>query len=380
MSRAIIIPAAGGLCVDARIKRGEFALDVRAGFSGIGVTAILGGSGAGKSTLLRVIAGLEKAALKNGGRTRVRSGGQTWADSANGVFLAPQKRSVGYVFQDYALFDHMSVAANIAYGLSGTAKERRARAQAWIERMHLTGLEDRTTDDLSGGQRQRVALARALAPDPEVLLLDEPFSAVDAHLKAQLVEGLRDVLRDKPRTVLMVTHALEEARAVADNIAVMANGRLIRLGSAAKVIEDPRSYEAAVLTGWRNLLAVKWAAHNRLGGMWGALDLDCAAPLDAQWVGIKPERIRIEANPGHGLPATVKAVRELGPVREIECVLGDGTALIVHKAWDAPLPAPGTRLGLNLPAEHLRPLAQGRSIVLGDEDVTLCETAAELPA
>lgn len=373
------VPVTGGLCVDARIRRGDFALDVRAGFSGVGVTAILGGSGAGKSTLLRVIAGLEKDALKAGGRACVRVRGETWADSTKGLFLPPQKRSVGYVFQDYALFDHMSVAANIAYGLSGTSKARRERAQAWIERMRLTGLEERTTDDLSGGQRQRVALARALAPDPEVLLLDEPFSAVDAHLKAQLVEGLRDVLKDRPRTVLMVTHALEEARAVADNIAVMAGGRLIRLGAANAVIEDPRSFEAAVLTGWRNLLPVKWVAHNRLGGSWGALDLDIAAPLDAEWVGIKPERIRMETNPGNGLPATVRAVRELGPVREIECALGDGHALIVHKAWDAPLPAPGTRIGLCLPAEHLRLLGHGRSIVLGDEDVTAC-TGVEVPA
>jgi len=356
-----------GVCVQALMKREGFALDVHAGFQGHGVTAILGASGSGKSTLLRLIAGLEKA--KTG---RIAVNGEAWADTVDGVHWPPQKRSVGYVFQDYALFDHMSVAANIAYGLKGRKKHRLLEAGRWIERMHLSGLAERTPDTLSGGQRQRVALARALAPNPDVLLLDEPFSAIDAHLKTQLVAALRDTLGDSPRTVLMVTHALDEARQVADHIGIMAGGRLVRLGAAADVIDDPRAYEAAVLTGWRNLLPVAWVSNNRLGGKWGALDLDRALSLNAAWVGIRPERIRIDAKPGAGLPATIRAVRELGPVREIECALGDGTRLVVHKAWDAPLLAPGTRVGLVLPPEHIRLLAQGRAIVLGDEDTRAC--------
>lgn len=362
-----------GVCVQASLKRDDFTLDVRAGFSGPGVTAILGGSGAGKSTLLRLIAGLEKA--KSG---RIAVNGEDWVDTDKGLHTAPQNRSVGYVFQDYALFEHMTAAANIAYGLKGARKARTREAHAWLERMQLNGFGERTPDLLSGGQRQRVALARALAPDPEVLLLDEPFSAIDAHLKDQLVEGLQDLLADKPRTVLMVTHALDEARRVADNIGIMADGRLVRLGRAADVVDDPRAYEAAVLTGWRNLLPVAWVSKNRLGGMWGALDLNRPASLDAAWVGIRPERIRIDAKPGCGLPATVKAVRELGPIREIECVLGDGSVLIAHKGWDAPLPAPATRVGVVLPPEYLRPLAEGRPISMADEDVTMCRGVAQL--
>jgi len=362
-----------GVCVQAALKRDGFALDVRAGFAAGSVTAILGGSGAGKSTLLRLIAGLEKP---SGGGVAVH--GQIWADAQAGLHLPPQKRSVGYVFQDYALFAHMSVAANIAYGLKGPRKVRARETRRWLERMHLEGLGERTPDLLSGGQRQRVALARALAPDPDVLLLDEPFSAIDAHLKGKLVDGLQAVLSDQPRTVLMVTHALEEARRVADHIGVMADGRLLRLGPAADVIDDPRAYEAAVLTGWRNLLAVAWMSNNRVGGMWGAADLVSAAPLDAAWIGIRPERIRIDAQPGAGLPATVLSVRELGPVREIECALGDGTKLVAHKAWDAPLPAPGTRVGLVLPPEHIRPLAEGKPIVLDNEDVSRCPGVAQL--
>lgn len=356
-----------GICVQASMKRDDFTLDIRAGFAANAVTAILGGSGAGKSTLLRLIAGLEKP--KSG---RIGVAGEVWTDTQTGLHVPPQHRSVGFVFQDYALFDHMSVRTNIAYGLKGRRKIRLAEADRWIDHMHLGGLTERTTDTLSGGQRQRVALARALAPDPDVLLLDEPFSAVDAHLKTQLVSGLRAVLNVKPRTVLMVTHALEEARQVADHIGIMAGGRLVRLGTAADVIDDPRAYEAAVLTGWRNLLAVAWVSKNRLGGMWGSLDLDRSAPLAAAWVGIRPERIRIESRPGAGLPAVVRTVREIGPVREVECTLGDGSVLFVHKTWDAPVPAPGTRVGLVLAAEHLRPLAEGRGIVFGDEDVALC--------
>lgn len=359
--------AAKGVCVQAQLKRDGFAMDIRAGFSGHGVTAILGASGAGKSSLLRLIAGLEKP------RTgRIVVDGQVWADTAQKLFLPPQRRSVGFVFQDFALFEHMSAAANIAYGLKGAQKARLRTAHQWVARMHLDGLGERTPDTLSGGQRQRVALARALAPDPSVLLLDEPFSAIDAHLKTSLVESLRALVRDQARAVLMVTHSLEEASTVADNIGVMAGGRLVRLGPAAEVIEDPRAYEAALLTGWRNLLPVVWVAKNRLGGKWGAVDLQCSAPLDAAWLGIRPERIRIDAHPGAGLPAQVTDVRAFGPIREVECHLGDGSKLIIHKAWDAPLPAPGTRVGLVLPPEHLRPLAQGRAIVLGPDDVHQC--------
>ncbi|MBF0246492.1 MAG: ABC transporter ATP-binding protein [Alphaproteobacteria bacterium] len=350
-----------GICIQATHRRGGFDLDVQAGFSDGRVTAILGGSGAGKSTLLRLVAGLES--LKTG---RIHVGGRTWADAAAGLHLPPQKRSVGYVFQDYALFDHMSVAGNIAFGIKGSRKERGREASRWCERMHLDGLAERTPDTLSGGQRQRVALARALAPDPDILLLDEPFSAIDTHLKRKLTDDLKDVLRDRPRAVLMVTHALEEARTVADDIAVMAGGRVMRLGTASDVTDDPRAHEVAVLTGWRNLLAVGWMSGNRMGGAWGAVDLDRPAPVDAAWIGIRPERIRIESQPGAGLPAIIKSVRDFGPVREAECVLGCGATLTVHKAWDTPLPAPGTRVGLVLPGEHVRPLTEGRAMAAVD--------------
>jgi len=361
-----------GVCVHAALQQGAFKLDVQAGFAAGGVTAILGGSGAGKSTLLRLIAGLEKAK-----RGHVVVNGELWVDTTQKLFVAPQRRSVGFMFQDYALFDHMSVAANIAYGLKGPRKDRERAVERWLTRMQLEKLGTRSPETLSGGQRQRVALARALATDPSVLLMDEPFSAIDGHLKSTLIDDLRAVVRDQQRTVLMVTHNVSEARAIADNIGVMAGGRLVRLGGADEVFDDPRAYEAALMIGWQNLLPVVWASGNRLGGAWGALDMDRATSLDTAWIGIRPERIRIEAEPGAGLPSTVKAVREFGPIREIECVLGNGTRLIVHKAWDAPVPAPGTRVGVVLPAEHVRLLVEGRSALLADQMVAPCSTQKE---
>jgi len=357
-----------GVCVQATLQQGPFELDVQAGFSGGAVTAILGGSGAGKSTLLRLIAGLEKPK-----RGQVAVNGDLWVDTAQKLFMAPQRRSVGFMFQDYALFDHMSVAANIAYGLKGSRDVRARAVSRWLKRMQLDKLGERSPKTLSGGQRQRVALARALATDPSVLLMDEPFSAIDAHLKTQLLDDVLEVVRDRKRCVLMVTHNVFEARAIADNIGVMAGGRLVRLGRADEVFDDPRAYEAAQMIGWRNLLPVVWVSGNRLGGAWGALDLDRAASIDAAWIGIRPERIRIEAAPGAGLPSTVTAVREIGPVREVECVLGNGMRLSAHKAWDAPVPAPGTRVGLVLPGEHVRTLVEGRSVSLGEGEIDRCD-------
>ena len=356
-----------GLCINAKLDRPGFRLDIKAGFETGSVTAILGQSGSGKSSLLRVIAGLE--ALKQGA---ISVNGETWVNTAKKIVIPVQRRSVGFMFQDYALFDHMSVSANIAYGLKGSKEERRKVTRQWLERMQLETLGDRYPDMLSGEQRQRVALARALAIEPKLLLMDEPFSAVDAHLKRSLIDNVRDVISDHRRTVLMVTHDVEEARTVADNIGVMSEGGLVRLGPAAEVFEDPRAYEAALVTGWRNLLAVQWVSGSRLGGKWGSLYLDRAASLDAAWIGIRPERIRIESSIESGIVATIKDVRDFGPVREVECVLPDGSELIVHKAWDVPVPAPGTRVGLVLPCEHLRMLSEGRGLVPDNERVAMC--------
>lgn len=348
-----------GLRIHARMMHDAFKVEVNGVFKPEGVTVILGGSGAGKSSLLRLIAGLD---VPQDGL--VTANGEVWSDTQKNIFLPPQKRSVGFMFQDYALFEHMTVGANIGYGLKGARAERKREANVWAERMHLCGLEDRLPDTLSGGQRQRVALARALAPNPKVLLMDEPFSAIDAHLKKTLLEDLRTTIQNVKRTTLMVTHNVDEARTLADTIGVMANGRLVRLGPTEDVLNDPQTFEAAQMTGWENLLPVAWASGNRLGGSWGATDINRPASLDAAWIGIRPNRIRMDVKSKPGLLGTVKEVREIGPIREIECVLGDGSKLFVHRPWDAPVSAPGMRVYLTLPHEHIRTLTQGR-ILLG---------------
>jgi len=346
-----------GLRIQAQMRHQAFKIDINADFKPKGVTVILGGSGAGKSSLLRLIAGLETP--KKG---FVQANGEVWSDTQQNIFIPPQKRSVGFMFQDYALFEHMTVGANIAYGLKGSRAERKLETASWIERMHLNGLVDRLPETLSGGQRQRVALARALAPNPKVLLMDEPFSAIDSHLKTTLLNDLRTMVQSVQRTVLMVTHNVQEARTLADNIGVMANGHLVRLGAAEDVIEDPQTFETARMTGWQNVLPVVWASGNRLGGSWGSIDINCSASLDAAWIGIRPNRIRMDATSGSGLLASVQGVREVGPIREIDCALGDGSRLVVQKAWDAPVPAPGTRVYLTLPPEHIRTLVEGRPL------------------
>jgi len=358
-------------------------------------TGLIGRNGEGKSTLLKIMAGLVEP---DSGDVTLRSGTRVaylpqapHFDAGFSVFHVVAE-GLGSVAATLELY-HKTLK-KLEHDSSEKLLKEVERLQAELEhagawKLH-TRIEtaisklkldaDRDVGELSGGWLRRVALARAVVSEPDVLLLDEPFSAIDAHLKTQLVAQLRDTLHDHPRTVLMVTHALDEAREVADHFGIMARGKLVRLGEATDVVNDPRAHEAAVLTGWRNLLAVAWVSKNRLGGKWGALDLNRAASLDAAWVGIRPERIRINAQPGVDLPATVCAVREIGPVREIECVLGDGSRLIIHKAWDAPLPASGTRVGLVLPPEHICLLTQGRAVMPSDGDVATCAGGAPCDA
>ena len=211
-------------------------LDLHAGR----ITALLGPSGSGKSTLLRAIAGLER--LEAG---TIRLGNTIWNDA--GTHVPPEARRVGMVFQDYALFPHMTALANVAFGLSGPDKQARALAQ--LELAELGPRAGAYPHELSGGEQQRVALARALAPQPTVVLLDEPFSGLDRRLRGELRERTVDTLRAARTTALIVTHDAEEAMAVADDLALMDNGRIIQTGSPDEVWMSPVSATAAKLLG-----------------------------------------------------------------------------------------------------------------------------------
>jgi ABC-type sulfate/molybdate transport systems ATPase subunit len=197
--------------------------------------ALVGPSGAGKSTVLRAIAGLVPT------RGRITAGGETWLDSNRGVELAPEQRSVGMVFQDYALFPHLTVRKNVEFGRKGQA--------GLLERFGLAGLVDAKPRELSGGERQRVALARALAPDPAVLLLDEPLAALDAHTRAEIRGELQFLLREADRPTLVVSHDFEDAATLAARVGVLVEGRLRQLGTPTELVAAPADPFVASLTG-----------------------------------------------------------------------------------------------------------------------------------
>jgi molybdate transport system ATP-binding protein len=199
--------------------------------------ALVGPSGAGKTTVLRTVAGLQRP-----DEGRIACGGRAWFDSHAGVDLPPEARSVGLVFQEYALFSHMSVRANVAFG-----GER--RVDDLLERFHIAHLAGERPGAISGGERQRVALARALAREPGVLLLDEPLAALDAHTRNVVRGELRDLLAEIALPAILVTHDFRDATALADRIGVLLDGRLHQLGTAAELVARPADAFVATFTG-----------------------------------------------------------------------------------------------------------------------------------
>jgi ABC-type sulfate/molybdate transport systems ATPase subunit len=221
----------------------DIALTLRAYRLELGLTAeretvaLVGPSGAGKTTVLRAVAGLRRPETG-----RIACDGHVWFDSHNGVDLPPEDRSVGLVFQEYALFPHLTVRANIAFG-------GRRRVDDLLERFRISHLADERPTAISGGERQRVALARAIAREPAVLLLDEPLAALDAHTRTVVRAELQDLLSELPIPALLVTHDFRDATALADRIGVILDGRLLQLGTPQEVIARPASAFVATFTG-----------------------------------------------------------------------------------------------------------------------------------
>ena len=254
------------LHVDIRKTLGSFTLDVCFDAEK-GITSLLGASGCGKSMTLKCIAGIEKP-----DEGRIELDGRVLFDSAAHINLPPQKRRVGYLFQNYALFPNMTVAQNILCGLNRekdrAVKEKRLRDI--LRMMQLEGLEERKPAQLSGGQQQRVALARILVNDPQILLLDEPFSALDGHLRDSLKVEMRDLLEGYGHAVLMVTHDRNEAYNMSRMIAVMDKGRFLTLKPTKELFADPGSVQAAILTGCKNIAkAVRIDEHTVEVPEWG---------------------------------------------------------------------------------------------------------------
>jgi iron(III) transport system ATP-binding protein len=272
------------------LRRATKSFDTTAVLSGVdltvpvgSITAVLGASGSGKTTLLRLIAGFER--LDSG---TMRIGDRTVDDGMRTV--APQHRGVGYVPQEGALFPHLTVIGNIAFGLS---RRDRAKAEHLLELTGMSELRKRYPHQLSGGQQQRVALARALAVGPQVVLLDEPFSALDASLRGDLRRDVARILRETETTAILVTHDQDEALALADQIALLVDGRVLASAAPRSLYRDPPDAETATAIGEANLLAAETSAELArcaLGSI--AIRRNGAAPSDGpSWLLIRPEQL-----------------------------------------------------------------------------------------
>ena len=253
--------------------------------------AVLGASGAGKSTLMRLIAGFDSV----GGGSIVLDG-ETLSDTSKTV--APEKRSIGIVPQDSALFPHLNVSQNIGFGLSVLSKE--AKAERVGELLRLIRMEEfasRMPQELSGGQVQRVALARALAPKPKLVLLDEPFSALDAELRGQLREEVRQVLRAEGATAVLVTHDQEEALSLADRVAVLREGKIIQVGSPSEIYNSPADVGIATFLGESVLVDGKVSGGKILTDLGSLSALNNVAEGATGVVAIRSENFYLQPNP-----------------------------------------------------------------------------------
>ncbi len=278
--------------------------------------AVLGPSGCGKTTLLRVVAGLERPDVG-----MVHVGDRLVAGPDE--FVAPEWRRIGLVFQDLALFPHMSVAANIGYGV--TSRRRRAtRVAEVLALVDLVGFDDRRPHELSGGQQQRVALGRALAPEPDVVLLDEPFSSLDAAMRARVRDDVRDILERAGTTAVFVTHDQEEALSIADRVAVMDAGRLLQVDEPTSIYADPKARFVATFVGDADVVAGT-SDGDAVATILGRLvpnRVPDPGPVD---VVLRPERVRLRLD-GSG-DGVVRHTTFYGHDQLVEVLLADGTTV-----------------------------------------------------
>jgi sulfate transport system ATP-binding protein len=328
------------------------SLEVRAGE----LVALLGPSGSGKTTLLRIVAGLEQAE-----RGRLAIGGIDATD------LPPRERGIGFVFQHYALFRHMSVFDNIAFGLTVRPRARRpaktaiaARVRELLSLVQLEGLEKRFPAQLSGGQRQRVALARALAVEPRVLLLDEPFGALDAKVRLELRHWLIELQDRLGITTVFVTHDQEEALELADRVAILNAGRIEQIGPPRSVYDKPESGFVLEFLGEVNRLPARIEA-GRAVLPFGADGIDAEGlPDGAACAYVRPHEVVLEPPAlGRDRAATVRSLSVIGPRTRVHLVADDQDieADVDRAVTDALGLAPGSRVGVRFQTVRLFPAA-----------------------
>ncbi|MFO1050354.1 MAG: ABC transporter ATP-binding protein [Geminicoccaceae bacterium] len=341
-------PAASGLEIEDLSHRfGERVVVDRVSMAlGPGeVHCLVGPSGCGKTTTLRLIAGLET--LKSG---RIALGGRELAGPAGQ--LPPERRRVGLMFQDFALFPHLRVRDNVAFGLNGRDRgSRERRVQELLAAVNLASHARAYPHTLSGGEQQRVALARALAPAPELLLLDEAFSALDTALRARVRDETLGLLRATRTPVLLVTHDAEEAIAVGDCIHAMLGGRIVQSGTPAELYARPADAFVAGFFGPVNRFA------GRVAG--GAVDTPLGrAPATGLADGtgveaiVRPQALRVTGAGTGGTRARVECRRDLGPVHVLRLALADGSSIEVNQPGPSEAEI-GDEVEIDLDPRHL---------------------------
>lgn len=350
-------------------KRYASGATIRAAFSqaldGFFSTVLFGPSGSGKTTILRCLAGLEKP-----DRGTIRAGDRTWFDAGAKLDLPPQERGIGFLFQQYALFPHLTVERNIAYGLRQSSRaEQKQRAQSLMEMLGIAGLEKRHPHQLSAGQQQRVALARAVAPRPRLLLLDEPLSALDAPTRQQLRHDLRSTLADLKTPAIVVTHEPLEAVTLADQAVVISEGQIRQKGPTHEVFSRPIDASVARIVGIETIAPgnVVRVSDGLACVQIGAVELlalasnNLAGPV---YVCIRGEEVTLErGQPPHTsarnrLPARVERLDPEGATVRVTLDAGfPMTALITRPGAEQLALAPGEQVIalIKAPAVHLIP-------------------------
>lgn len=357
------MPREGGrLVADLRVRRVEAAFELELGSAG--VTVLFGPSGAGKTTVIRALAGLERIDAGV-----IRAGADVWDDGGR-RFVPARRRRVGFLFQDQALFPHLDVASNVAYGLHRMPRPERARRVARVlATCAVPGYERRSVRELSGGEAQRVALARALAPDPRLLLLDEPFSALDAPTRLRLRAELRDLVRATKVPALVVTHDRDEALALGDRMIVLIDGRIHQAGEPGVVFDRPADLRVAAAVGMDAIAPARLADGPGtvvdVGGIRLAADsprdglpADVAVCLRAGDLGLAEPGTRRPDAATNVVRARVEAVEDEGDLLRVRLDAGFALACLLtrHDARRLPL-APGSAVDAVIPtsAVHLAP-------------------------
>ena len=313
------------------------------------VTCLLGPSGCGKSTTLRMIAGVDRP-----DQGRVLVDGKILSDDR--THIAPERRHVGLMFQDFALFPHLSVMENVAFGLTGERKAKESLAAEMLERVHLGGFGAAYPHELSGGEQQRVALARAIAPKPRIMLMDEPFSGLDNRLRDGIRDETLDILKEDNTAVVLVTHEPEEAMRMADEIALMRNGRVIQTGAPYNVYNAPVDRQAAAFFSDVNVIrgTVKGALTDTAFGVFLVPGVPDGTEVE---IVIRPQHLRIDFDrdgkgplptPEDGVPArgTVVRARYMGHESLIEFRMDHDGSALKASVPSVFLPGPGTALWL----------------------------------